>query len=131
MSPPEPEGGARTLRKLVVICGVILVASGLVACGDDGDDSGGSGAPDLTAEQRDDPALVSGETIYGDQCARCHGAGGQGLNGPSLRGVDETYPDIADQIAVIEDGRPGMPAFAGRLSAEEIEAVARYEREVL
>ena len=41
------------------------------------------------------------------------------------------YPDPADQIAVVTNGRGGMPAFGDRLSAEEIAAVVEYTRTVL
>jgi len=120
------------MRRLLAVIVIVGLAAVVVACGDDDDDSEGSSArPELTAEQRADPALVTGESVYADQCARCHGVGGRGLNGPALVGIEETYPDLADQIAVIEVGRSGMPAFGARLSADDIEAVARYEREVL
>jgi mono/diheme cytochrome c family protein len=45
--------------------------------------------------------------------------------------VAEAFPDIEDQIAVIRDGRNGMPAWEGDLTPDEIEAVATYEREEL
>ncbi len=80
----------------------------------------------------DDAQLVEGQQIYARSCASCHGASGQGGTGARLAGtVGETYPDIDDQMAVIAEGRNAMPPFGGRLSAEEIEAVARYTREVL
>jgi mono/diheme cytochrome c family protein len=41
------------------------------------------------------------------------------------------YPDAADEIAVVTNGRGGMPAFSERLSAEEIAAVVDYTRTVL
>lgn len=118
------------MRRLLVGIAVLVLAGALSACGDD-DSDGGDARPELTEEQQDDPVLVTGDSVFADQCARCHGPGGRGLSGPSLAGVEETYPDIADQIGVIEAGRGRMPAFGGRLSSEEIEAVARYEREVL
>ena len=41
------------------------------------------------------------------------------------------YPDPADQIAVVTNGRGGMPAFGEKLSEEEIAAVVEYTRTVL
>jgi mono/diheme cytochrome c family protein len=41
------------------------------------------------------------------------------------------FPDPAAQIAVVTDGRRGMPSFATRLSADEIAAVVEYTRTVL
>ncbi len=80
----------------------------------------------------DDAELVEGQQIWTRNCASCHGASGNGGSGPALAGtVADTYPDIEDQMAVIADGRNAMPAFGGRLSTEEIQAVARYSRQVL
>lgn len=80
------------------------------------------------------PVLAEGQDIYARQCASCHGIDGGGGVGSKLAGVvEEKYPDIDDHIAVITDGVSGknMPAFKDRLTADEIEAVARYEREAL
>ena len=79
-----------------------------------------------------DPVLAQGQQIYRANCASCHGQAGGGGIGPKLAGlVEKRYPDIADQEAVIANGRSSMPKFGSRLSAEEINAVARYEREAL
>jgi mono/diheme cytochrome c family protein len=76
--------------------------------------------------------LAQGQQIYKANCATCHGQAGGGGIGPKLAGlVEKRYPDIADQEAVIINGRSSMPKFGNRLSAEEINAVARYEREAL
>ncbi len=80
-----------------------------------------------------DPVLEAGRTVYENECARCHGADGGGGFGPKLSdgAVVVAYPDIADQIDLIANGRNGMPAYAARLDPEEIEAVTRYTREAL
>jgi mono/diheme cytochrome c family protein len=79
-----------------------------------------------------DPVLAKGYDIFQANCAACHGTTGGGGIAPKLKGVVATrYPNIADQIAVISNGRMNMPAWKDRLSADEIEAVARYEREGL
>ena len=46
-----------------------------------------------------------------------------GAIGPNL---DELQPDAAAVAAVVTDGQGSMPAFAGHLSAAEIDAVADY-----
>jgi cytochrome c551 len=76
---------------------------------------------------------VDGAALFGDNCAGCHGGDGSGGIGPRLAGgrVVAVYPDPADQIAVVTDGRGGMPSFAGQLSEEEIAAVVDYTRTVL
>jgi mono/diheme cytochrome c family protein len=70
-----------------------------------------------------------GASIYSASCATCHGAGGQGGVGPALAGnvVDE-FPDVADEIAVVTNGRGGMPSFGSRLTDEEIAQVVEYTR---
>jgi mono/diheme cytochrome c family protein len=82
-----------------------------------------------------DPVLAHGQDIYNQRCATCHGDKGQGGTGMKLGGgaVARSFPNIADQIKVIQDGRPGtaMPAWKTVLSDDDITAVARYEREVL
>jgi mono/diheme cytochrome c family protein len=76
---------------------------------------------------------VDGATVFGDNCATCHGGDGSGGIGPRLAGgrVVTVYPDPADQIAVVTDGRAGMPAFGRKLTEEEIAAVVEYTRTVL
>jgi mono/diheme cytochrome c family protein len=100
-------------------------------------------------------AAPDGSTIYSNNCASCHGAAGQGGVGPKLAEgeVSKTFPEIDDHISWINTGsapfkgKPygdpareggqhvaatgGMPAFQGKLTPQEIEAVATYEREGL
>ena len=115
---------ARTIRRstvAVVLAGVLGAGSLLVACATEG-------APPTPS----DPVLAQGQGVYNQSCASCHGRGGGGGQGAKLAGVVAArYPNIADQEAVIANGRSSMPSFKGSLSAEEINAVARYEREVL
>lgn len=85
--------------------------------------------PDGTA----DAVLVRGREVFTARCVTCHGSDGGGGRGPALSDgrVGREYPDIRDQIAVVTDGRRGMPSFGGVLTEAEIEAVVRYTREVL
>ena len=79
-----------------------------------------------------DPVLAAGQKLYNSNCASCHGAAGGGGYGPKLAGVMVTaYPDIADQEAVIANGKGRMPAFENKLTPEQINSVTRYTREVL
>jgi mono/diheme cytochrome c family protein len=102
-----------------------------------------------------DPVLAHGQEVYNANCAGCHGGSGGGGTGRPLSGeVLLTFPDRADHIAWVLNGspaagtpygdpnRPGgqhisqdgwgaMPGFEGALSPEDIDAVVRYEREVL
>ncbi len=78
-------------------------------------------------------AGADGAAIFGQRCAGCHGGDGSGGIGPRLAGgrVVADFPDPQDQIAVVTNGRGGMPAFGERLTPEEIAAVVDYTRTVL
>ncbi|MDH5519143.1 MAG: cytochrome c [Acidimicrobiia bacterium] len=100
----------------------VLVAAILTACVGE--------VPEVSSG---DPVLVLGREVYSRNCAGCHGASGQGGTGGKLNegAVAEKFPDPADQFAVIANGRNQMPAFTGKLSDDEIEAVVRFTREGL
>jgi mono/diheme cytochrome c family protein len=87
------------------------------------------GSP-TTASSAGTTAAPNGAAVFANRCASCHGSDGGGGLGPQLSGgrVVARFPDIADQIAVITNGRGGMPGFGSRLSAQEIAAVAEYTR---
>jgi mono/diheme cytochrome c family protein len=105
-----------TLAALVVATALVLAACG-------SSDSGSTPT---------DPVLARGQDVYKKNCAQCHGSKGGGGSGVKLAGVVAArYPNIADHVAVIRDGKGSgkMPKFGEKLSAEDIEAVARWERE--
>jgi ubiquinol-cytochrome c reductase cytochrome c subunit len=66
---------------------------------------------------------VSGSSVFGSNCAGCHGASGQGGVGPPLAGRSIGRGEIA---AIVGSGRGLMPSFSARLSAEEVSAVVDY-----
>ena len=107
----------------------LLIGAGLAAA------ACAPGSPDPPREPGGevDPVLLTGQEVYEAECSRCHGESGGGGFGPKLSEGQAAivYPDIADEIAIIADGRSGMPGFAAKLSPDEIEAVTRYTREVL
>jgi high-affinity iron transporter len=84
------------------------------------------------------PSLSRGAEIYQSNCAGCHGAVGRG-DGSLARGLEPPPADLTDSVALhdqspldyyrrISIGTVGtaMPAFEGRLSAEDRWAVALY-----
>ncbi len=99
--------------------------------------------------------VIDGATLYGSNCAACHGSNGGGGVGPKLAGgeVVKTFPVEDDHLTWVQNGSAafrgkgygdpnreggqhnaasgGMPAFSGKLSPEEIQAVVTYEREGL
>ena len=79
------------------------------------------------------PEQELGKSVYADNCARCHSGDGGGGIGPAIGGYnsERQFPEVADQIALVQNGRGGMPAWEGTLSDEEIAAVVDYTRNVL
>jgi len=94
---------------------------------------GGCTAGSVPEAPANEPVLQMGQEIYASSCRGCHRPNGAGGSGPRLNEgrMLEQFPDINDQIARVRDGKGGMPAFGERYTAEEIEAVVRYTREVL
>lgn len=79
-------------------------------------------------------AVVSdGLEIYKTDCAGCHGEKGEGeAKGiPLISGhaISHSFDEYLDRIRDGKDKK--MPAFSGRLTEEEISAVAKYVREVI
>jgi outer membrane protein assembly factor BamB/mono/diheme cytochrome c family protein len=79
-------------------------------------------------EQGGGQAAAEGEQIFVDNCGVCHalaavGSGGPGAVGPDL---DELQPSLDVIVEQVTNGGGGMPAFAGRLSEAEIQAVAEF-----
>jgi mono/diheme cytochrome c family protein len=59
-------------------------------------------------------------------CVACHAlkaAGSTGTVGPNL---DDRKPSYDKVIERVTNGKPPMPSFRGKLSASEIQAVARF-----
>ncbi len=66
--------------------------------------------------------LASGQALFGQYCAGCHGQSGEGLGPfPALNSGLHAYkhPDW-ELIELIKGGRNGMPAFGTQLSDDEI-----------
>src|SRR2546427_7797563 len=68
-----------------------------------------------------------GYDVYLANCARCHGQDGQGGVGPKLAGVVTLdFPDAREEIAVVPNGRAGMPPFKNDLNRADIQDVVTY-----
>ncbi|MCZ7532833.1 MAG: cytochrome c [Acidimicrobiia bacterium] len=117
-------------RSHVLVCVAFLLL--LAACGG--------------AEASDSP-LRQGREVYGNICSACHGSNGQGGIGPALADVAKTFPSCdehvewitlgSDQWKIVHGDTYGandspieqvMPGQGATLSAEQIKAVAAYER---
>jgi cytochrome c oxidase cbb3-type subunit 3 len=77
-----------------------------------------------SSEASSKKSAASGRQLFSRNCARCHGARGQGKNGPKLAGKSLGQDQIEETVT---NGRsPKMPAFGKQLSSAEIKAVAAY-----
>ncbi len=75
-------------------------------------------------------ALAYGKGIFGDYCAACHQAGGQGVIGNYPNLIDDAWlwgSDSADIELTIRKGRKGnMPGHAASMNDAEITQTASY-----
>jgi cytochrome c6 len=77
------------------------------------------------------PALaVDAAALFASKCAACHGKDGKGTEAGKKMGAKdlaleqkEPVKEIAGDIA---NGMRKMPAFKGKLTPEEIDALAKY-----
>jgi mono/diheme cytochrome c family protein len=92
--------------------------------------------PALGGEVESSPAPAGGDadngaTIYAQNCASCHGENAEGGSvGPTLVSAELAAQNDDFYREVILNGRAGtaMPAWEGRLSAQEIEDVIAFLR---
>jgi mono/diheme cytochrome c family protein len=98
----------------------------------------------VAARPADQPAgtqaasIARGQLVYGANCARCHGANGEGVNNnfPNLAANQAFWNGPSYNIigmvlggfAQWHDGQSNMPAFRATLSDDDIAAVANYVR---
>ncbi|MBC3871035.1 cytochrome c oxidase subunit II [Undibacterium oligocarboniphilum] len=90
------------------------------------------------AAKADDPNKVwtvdelkqRGEKVYAANCVACHQASGKGVPGafPALDGSAVVAGGKAGQIAIVMNGKNGMPSWKATLSDTEIAAVITYTR---
>ena len=76
------------------------------------------------------PAAASGLTenpVYQKNCEKCHGktAEGRHFGGPPLLSEKCAAMSFDDLRKMIADGKGHMPKFAGKLQAEEIDALVQ------
>lgn len=126
------------MRRTAVIAALAAVAAlGVLAgCGYEGEMTASPEAVEGTIPQPTETAppvevpegdAAAGKTVFTTNCAACHtlaDAGATGNVGPNL---DETQPDAALTFDRVTNGKlPGMPAFGGTLSEQEIADVTAY-----
>lgn len=74
------------------------------------------------------PGVIDASALFAANCSGCHGADGKGGFGTDLsRSIYDFGKDIVSVKSSITNGRGGkMPAFAGQLSAAEIDALVNF-----
>lgn len=88
------------------------------------------GQQQQTGQTSNQQLINTGEQVYAENCATCHGEGGEGsdiypaLNGSGLL----TLGDPSQAIDIVLHGRAEMPSFEDTLSNQQIAAVLSYER---
>jgi mono/diheme cytochrome c family protein len=86
----------------------------------------GTGAPSGSGTQSGSTA-PSGSAVFASAgCGGCHtlkAAGASGAIGPNL---DQLRPSTATVTAIVRSGGGSMPSFAGKLSDDQIAAVATF-----
>lgn len=85
----------------------------------------------LSGQEHDAALATAGQTVFTDNCAACHtetGAGDRTQGAPALNDAIWLYGgDRATITATVTGARYGvMPSWTGRLSEDEIRAVATY-----
>ena len=96
------------------------------------------GAGEKKAESSPPGQSARAKVLFGERCARCHGADGRGrtalgqmLEAPDF--TDEAWWGGAERsgerlVRSITEGRGEMPAFGRKLSRREIGSLAEYVR---
>ena len=113
---------------------VVLVAAALAGCGGGGDDpatTSGAQTQVQTPSTKPAPAKgADGAAVFASAgCGSCHTLAAANTSGNVGPNLDDLQPDVATVRDQVEHGGGGMPAFSGDLSADEIDAVARYVSE--
>ena len=103
-------------RVAALACGLLVAAAPLTGCGGDR-----SAAP---------ASATGGAEIFREAgCGNCHtftAAGSSGSTGPDLDDLDLTVAAIEQQV---REGGGAMPSYEGRLTPEQIEALAAFVAE--
>ena len=79
-------------------------------------------------------AAIDAKALFAANCAACHGPNRQGISGlgPALTPTSLAPHTEEHLVGIIQDGKPGtlMAGFKGRLSDDQIKAVAKFLKTV-
>jgi mono/diheme cytochrome c family protein len=116
-SPATPAilGGGLILILIPIVAlliGASLLTAYLVTRGDDSSTTTGGTA--------------NGEALFSENCASCHTLAAANASGKVKPNLDQLEPSKSVVVKKVTNGGGGMPAFGGRLSTAQIEAIAEY-----
>ena len=103
-----------------------VAAVTLAACGGD---SGGEDGESTATPAGAQPAAGNGAELFTQNCANCHTLAAAKANGQVGPNLDDLRPGPDLVKAQTENGGGAMTAFKGKLSPEEIQAIADYVSE--
>ena len=112
-----------------MLVAAVMAAFVVTAAGCGGDDESGATTANPPAATTTEDGGAGAEVFASAGCGSCHtlaAAGASGTTGPDL---DELQPDKETVVSQVTNGGGGMPAFADRLSEQEIDDVAAYVSE--
>lgn len=104
------------------------VGAAAVAASDGGPAAAAGAGTETTA------TMVEGRTVFLNNCARCHGPQGKGMNvamigqTANLQSKEIMGRSDTDLMNVIARGKGKMPAFGSQLSAKQMSAVLSWLR---
>lgn len=119
----------RARRTAACLLAVAALGIGAVGCGGDDDEAAAptTEAPTTTAASAPSGGdATAGKAVFTANCSGCHtlsDAGASGAAGPNL---DDLKPDEATVNNQVTNGGASMPAFADKLTEQQIADVAAY-----
>jgi cbb3-type cytochrome c oxidase subunit III len=118
------------VRRMFRLCALLTVLGlAIGACG--GGDSSSSSSSSSPSTQSSSSggtqsASAQGKQIFTSNCGGCHTLKDPGTSGQVGPNLDDLQPDKATVVRQVNNGGGQMPAFKGRLSPAQINAVATY-----
>jgi mono/diheme cytochrome c family protein len=121
---------------MVRLCAFLTVLGlAIAACGGSGGGSSSSSSSSSSASSSStastsgggaQSASAQGKQIFASNCGGCHTLADAGTNGQVGPNLDDLKPSKAVVVRQVNNGGGQMPAFKGKLSAAQINAVATY-----
>ena len=85
--------------------------------------------PEISVSETSTPT-ATGSSLFSANCAACHAGGGniirRGKNLKQKAMVRNGFGEVSAIASIVTKGKGIMPAYADRLTGEEIDAIAQY-----